>query len=520
MRYSTLLALMLFLVAAQAPAASPLLRLTPLAEMGHQQLPPPGDNPGKLSADHEKAAQRPNPDASGKYHVGDGVSAPRLIYAPDPEFTDKARRKKLGGTVVVSLTVDAAGNVTATAFENEAANRPSNFAQNGGVSHFVYHQQEMGAFIQDQWKISDTLSLTPGLRYDWQNFLATKRLAFSPRVSFAWLLDKKSKTVLRGGGGLYYDRFGSGPLLDLARYENGQRRQVNISLDPSQGCYPITTAGCPSVADIPPNIVRNAATHIPYQIQYGLSIERAVGKSATLTASAYSTRGADRYRSIDTNAPLAPHYTARPNSNYGRIRLMSPEGTFEGSGFDISFRGTVNKYFTGFGRYTWSHYENNQEGISFFPQNQLDPDAEWANASFDRRNRLGMYAMFNRESVLNLGVGIFANSGAPWTILTGTDPYGDGLFNARPDGVARNTENLPTYVDLDLRWGHDWRLTESKGKDKDEQVPKLGFSAGAYNLLNHDNPTGVDQVDTSSSFGQPTVASPSRRIQLAMRFEF
>lgn len=53
MRYSTLLALMLFLVAAQALAASPLLRLTPLAEMGHQQLPPPSDNPGKLSADHE-----------------------------------------------------------------------------------------------------------------------------------------------------------------------------------------------------------------------------------------------------------------------------------------------------------------------------------------------------------------------------------------------------------------------------------------------------------------------------------
>ena len=41
--------------------------------------------------------------------MGDGVSAPRLVFAPDPEFTDKARRKKLGGMLVVSLTVDAAG---------------------------------------------------------------------------------------------------------------------------------------------------------------------------------------------------------------------------------------------------------------------------------------------------------------------------------------------------------------------------------------------------------------------------
>jgi hypothetical protein len=41
--------------------------------------------------------------------VGDGVSPPKLLYAPDPEYTDKARRKKMNGSLVVSLTVDAAG---------------------------------------------------------------------------------------------------------------------------------------------------------------------------------------------------------------------------------------------------------------------------------------------------------------------------------------------------------------------------------------------------------------------------
>ncbi len=53
---------------------------------------------------------RPNPDASGKYHLGDGVTPPKLVYAPDPEFTAEARRKKLQGVVVVSLTVDTSGN--------------------------------------------------------------------------------------------------------------------------------------------------------------------------------------------------------------------------------------------------------------------------------------------------------------------------------------------------------------------------------------------------------------------------
>jgi TonB family protein len=109
MRYSTILVLMSFVMAAKVPPASACSLLTPLADMDRQQLPPSGDSLGKLSADHETAAQKPNPDASGKYHVGDGVSAPKLIFAPDPEFTDKARRKKLGGMLVVSLTVDAAG---------------------------------------------------------------------------------------------------------------------------------------------------------------------------------------------------------------------------------------------------------------------------------------------------------------------------------------------------------------------------------------------------------------------------
>jgi TonB family protein len=64
----------------------------------------------QTGAGPQVASPKPNPDASGKYHLGDGVSAPKLVFALDPEFTDQARRKRLGGTVVVALTVDTAGN--------------------------------------------------------------------------------------------------------------------------------------------------------------------------------------------------------------------------------------------------------------------------------------------------------------------------------------------------------------------------------------------------------------------------
>ena len=222
----------------------------------------------------------------------------------------------------------------------------------------------------------------PALRYDWQNFLADKRLGFAPRISFAWVLDQDSKTVVRGGGGIYYDRFGSGPLLDLVRYEKPRRQAIQISFDPADlpatGCVPITE--CTALTEQPANLARlapNAA--IPYQMQYGLSIERQIGEKATGVISAYSARGIHEFRSVDINAPTPQSgYTVRPDPNYGIDSADAALWLFEGSGLESPYRGRVNKYFTGFGRYTWSHYESNTSGIGWFPQNQYAPNDEWS----------------------------------------------------------------------------------------------------------------------------------------------
>jgi len=412
--------------------------------------------------------------------------------------------------------------VLQTALQNYANNLPSAYSLNTGVVHFIYHQQEMGAFIQDQFKANARFQITPGIRYDWQNFLATRRLGFSPRVSFAWVLDEQSKTVVRGGGGIYYDRFGSGPLADEARYGNAARRSLTIPLNPATelagACYPKILASCLTLSAQPPNLVQLAPNaKIPYQIQYGLSLERQLGEKATGVVSVYSARGIDAFRSVDINAPTPESdYTIRPNTAFGRIRQMQSQGFWDGDGLDISYRGRLNKYFTGFGRYTWSHYDSDTGGIGWFPQNQYAPNDEWSRSGGDHRNRLGMYAMFNPESVFNLSAGIFANSGSPWTVVTGTDAYGDDLFNTRPDGVARNSETYPPYVDLDLRWGHDFAFTANK----DEEGPHVGLSVAAFNLLNHPNASGIDTVETSSDFGDVTSDGPPRRIQMGMRFQF
>jgi protein TonB len=45
----------------------------------------------------------------GAYRVGGGVTAPRVIYSPDPEFSEEARKGKYQGTVLLWVVVGPDG---------------------------------------------------------------------------------------------------------------------------------------------------------------------------------------------------------------------------------------------------------------------------------------------------------------------------------------------------------------------------------------------------------------------------
>ncbi len=45
----------------------------------------------------------------GVYRTGHGVSIPKMIYGPEPAYTDKARKKKLQGVVILQIIVTAEG---------------------------------------------------------------------------------------------------------------------------------------------------------------------------------------------------------------------------------------------------------------------------------------------------------------------------------------------------------------------------------------------------------------------------
>ena len=50
-------------------------------------------------------------DSEAVYEIGSGVTAPKSIYAPNPSYDEKARKKKINGVVILAMVVTAQGKV-------------------------------------------------------------------------------------------------------------------------------------------------------------------------------------------------------------------------------------------------------------------------------------------------------------------------------------------------------------------------------------------------------------------------
>lgn len=67
-----------------------------------------------------------NPDSEGVYHVNKEVTAPKLMYSVEPEFTEQARKRKLSGATTVRFIVNADGTVRDPHVTKSAADRFTN----------------------------------------------------------------------------------------------------------------------------------------------------------------------------------------------------------------------------------------------------------------------------------------------------------------------------------------------------------------------------------------------------------
>jgi Carboxypeptidase regulatory-like domain len=422
------------------------------------------------------------------------------INVPDLSRRDNRNHSNFGSTYYFASLNDYQGN------------HPYAFRQQQGIGTVTFWDDQLAGFVQDEYRFRPNLSFSFGLRYNWQNHL-NDYTQFAPRFAFAYSPDKKRKTVIRGGAGIFYDRTGANPPSDLLLYNGADLRNVLI-LNPT---YPDPFSGGGSLATLPTDVVQfDPSIREPYSIQYSLGLERQLAKRTSLAVTYNGSRGIDLFRSRDTNAPLPPVYTVIPNPAIGILRNIESSGRQAGNALEITLRGQITRYLTGLVQYTLSRTDNNTSGVTWFPANQYDLLGEWSRADFDQRHRLNLLESFSPGKQLTVGVGVQLASGKPYSLISGEDTFNTGILNARPAGVSRNSLEGPAYADLDLRLSRDFYL--SKAKREKGKVTTLGFEA--FNVLNHVNYAYYVGNLQSHFFGQAVSALPTRRLQLTARFKF
>ena len=440
--------------------------------------------------------------SAGKHEIRTGINVPDISRRGLNDYTN------FGGTFTFSTLQDY------------LQRRPFSLLQQQGNGHVVFMETVIGGFFQDEYHLRPNLTLSGGIRYDWQNFFHSNN-DVSPRISFAYAPGKNRKMILRGGVGFFYDRTGPGPIFDLERYNGLRLRQILVTNPPY--LQPLDPA---SLTAQPTNITRlDPTVRMPYTVQFSMGVERQLNKSTTLSVMYWATRGSGLFRSRDVNAPPPPDYVARPNPAIGVYRQIESSGHLQSDSMDVSFRGRLTRYFNGMIQYSLGRAYNDvggnysastrSTGINSFPANNYDLSGEWARADYDQRSRLNILGTIRGGKYVEFGVGFFANTGAPYTETTGRDDYRTGYANARPIGVRRNSLQGPGFAELDLRWSHDFLF--EKGK---KEGPRLTFALDAFNVTNRVNYAGYIGNLSSPFFGQPVAARPPRRLQVSVRFSF
>ena len=105
------------------------------------------------------------------------------------------------------------------------------FSMNAGQPVAYVGGIDFSAFVGDDWHIRPDLTLSYGLRFETQTNISD-HADFAPRLGFAWSPQfggKGSKTILRGGFGLFYDRFSELNVTTAQRYNGIAQQQYLVS---------------------------------------------------------------------------------------------------------------------------------------------------------------------------------------------------------------------------------------------------------------------------------------------------
>ena len=449
------------------------------------------------------------------------------------------------------------------------------FTINAGIPFIHAGGYDAGLFAGDDWKLRPNLTLSLGLRYETQDNISD-RADWAPRLGIAWAPGAassagKPKFVVRGGFGIFYDRFSEQNVL-LAQRFNGVSQQQYVVPNPDTFPNVPSASTLRSFSKAQTVHTISSSLQAPYVIQSALGVERQLRWNTTLAVNMIHTHGLHELLSRNINAPLPGTYTGIPGSGIypfgsaGPIQEIESAGLYNQSQFTVNLNSQVNAKLSLFGYYSLNFAKSNTDGVGSSPANQYDLRDEYGPASTDVRNRGGFGGSIAWKWGLRLNPFVSVQSGRPFNILTSQDVYGDTLLTARP-GIAQNANQpgvlstpyglldpnpTPGEAILPRNFGRspgqfnvNLRLAKTFGFGPDTTASaaqsatgavtatrryNLTFAISARNVLNYVNRGPVVGNINSPFFGESTQiaggsgafggSSNNRRLELQARFNF
>jgi len=322
---------------------------------------------------------------------------------------------------------------------------PTPYAPTIASSNAVaYSFRYFAPWIQDDWKVSQKLTINAGLRYDFNKkpvedldrvfwldpnipgggeYTANKSiiasgiggslyayggehfpgpaqvLNFAPRVGFAYRPSDNDKTVVRAGYGIFYDTAETKEADDGGGYPFAE--QVSLMDVSSTSLFPVTPALAPVTStDLGFLFIQTARTHTPYMQDWQLSVEREIFAGWKAEVDYLGSKGTHLLGRVWENAPTkwdpanpTPVSARIPYPNIGLILDHFYDFYSNYNALQAKLEHSGRNYSAILG-YTYSHSlddKSSEAGINGDtsgngPQNEYDFNADYSSSSFDITN--------------------------------------------------------------------------------------------------------------------------------------
>jgi hypothetical protein len=506
-------------------------------------------------------------------------------FAPLLDVNGEPVRDASGQTIPV--LINSLERYRRTLFFSQRMLSPAEIrARGGGASQLILAggdpiatatQVDFGSYIQDDWKVAPNFTLSFGLRTEFQTNIPLK-LNLAPRVAFGWGLDAQKgstpKTVMRGGFGIFFDRFNENQVAVASQYQSASFQNFVVTdpaiLDsfpnvPSIETVALSNAGLQSVFRLADDL------RVPYLLQTAIGIERQLPLKTIITAGLISSRTLHALRTRNINAPVLVREAsgvvssrARPEPDAGDVLQYESSGRLNQNQLLVTLNNRFSRRMTFYATYTLNKAMGDTDGFWMTPADSYDVSTEYGRSAFDVRQTFSGGGTFEGPLGLKLSPLVFVSSGRPFNITTGADSNEDSFFTERPSlatdltkpgirttrfgafdpepalaqaVIPRNFGQAPGYFIVNLNVSRTFVFPKANNATSNATPANEGFRLtlnlrilNVFNRPNFDLPVGNlsspffgQSVMTAGNFGAASIGNPAagnRRIETQVRFEF